>query len=224
MNYQLKITLLSDTTFGRGDGVAGLIDTEIEYDVSTGLPFVRGRTLRGLLVEECANLLYALQQSHSAYLEAAVTSAKRLFGVPGSKSEDAGLLFVGPAGLPEKLRKAVLAQVKYYKSNPSTGISADNILESLTTLRRQTAIDEHGVPVKNSLRTERAALRSLKFTAELKFAAEPEGLDEDLLAACALCLRRGGLGRNRGRGKLKAELWRDGTLLKPTAFFPEVMA
>jgi hypothetical protein len=30
--YQLRIQLLSDATFGRGDGVAGLIDQEVEHD------------------------------------------------------------------------------------------------------------------------------------------------------------------------------------------------
>ena len=30
--YKLKIKLLSDTTFGRGDGVAGIADQEVEHD------------------------------------------------------------------------------------------------------------------------------------------------------------------------------------------------
>ena len=60
MKLALTIELLTDTTFGRGDGVAGLVDEEVEHDSQTGLPIIRGRTLKGLLVEECANLLYAL--------------------------------------------------------------------------------------------------------------------------------------------------------------------
>ncbi len=215
MIYQLKITLLSDTTFGSGEGVAGLIDTEVEYDTHSGLPSVRGRTLRGLLVEECANLLYGLRESHSAHLDAARLSAKRLFGVPGSRTEDAGLLFVGQATLPGNLQQAVIAQVTGNKISPA------EFLESLTTVRRQTAIGQDGVPVKNSLRTERAVLRSLTFTAELKLSEEPKGMDEQLLAACALCLRRGGLGRNRGRGKLATELMGSGAVIKPTLLFPE---
>jgi CRISPR/Cas system CMR subunit Cmr4 (Cas7 group RAMP superfamily) len=53
--YHLKIKLLSDTTFGRGDGVAGLIDQEVEHDAN-GFPYLRGRTLKGLLSEECDNI------------------------------------------------------------------------------------------------------------------------------------------------------------------------
>lgn len=48
--YSIKIKLLSDTTFGRGDGVAGLVDQEVEHD-QYGFPFLRGRTLKGLLSE-----------------------------------------------------------------------------------------------------------------------------------------------------------------------------
>lgn len=54
--YKMKIQLLSDTTFGRGDGVAGLIDQEVEHDAD-GFPYLRGRTLKGLLSEECDNLI-----------------------------------------------------------------------------------------------------------------------------------------------------------------------
>jgi len=42
--YYLNFTLLSDTTFGRGEGVPGLVDEEVEHD-RYGLPYLRGRTL-----------------------------------------------------------------------------------------------------------------------------------------------------------------------------------
>lgn len=32
MKLTLHLKLLSDTTFGRGDGVSGLVDQEIEHD------------------------------------------------------------------------------------------------------------------------------------------------------------------------------------------------
>ncbi len=97
---QLCLRLESDATFGRGEGLAGLVDEEIEYDVATGLPFVRGRTLKGLLVEECANLLFALQKAGSPALPTLEASAERLFGRPGSDLESAALLHFGPALLP----------------------------------------------------------------------------------------------------------------------------
>ena len=45
-SYQLRLTLLSDATFGSGDGVAGLVDAEVQHDY-VGLPFLGGRTLKG---------------------------------------------------------------------------------------------------------------------------------------------------------------------------------
>lgn len=38
----LKFTLLSDTAFGRGDGVAGLVDAEVLHD-PYGLPYLGGK-------------------------------------------------------------------------------------------------------------------------------------------------------------------------------------
>src|SRR5438874_9353821 len=101
LRLQLRMSLESDATFGRGEGLAGLVDEEIEYDVATGLPFVRGRTLKGLLVEECANLLFALQKASSSALPPLEESAERLFGRPGSGQQSAALLHVGPAHLPQ---------------------------------------------------------------------------------------------------------------------------
>src|SRR5690606_19509470 len=98
---QLRIVLLSDTAFGRGDGMAGLVDDEIEHDPRTGLPFIKGRTVKGLLVEACADLLYSLKgfsgEAHDTFEEA----AESLFGKPGSTIRDTGKLHVGRATLPD---------------------------------------------------------------------------------------------------------------------------
>lgn len=50
MNFPnvLHIELLSDATFGRGEGSAGEVDTEVEHD-EFGIPFIGGKTVRGLL-------------------------------------------------------------------------------------------------------------------------------------------------------------------------------
>lgn len=63
--YWLKFTLKSDATFGRGDGVAGMVDSEVQHD-SYGLPYLGGRTIKGLLGEECASILFALRQQGKA--------------------------------------------------------------------------------------------------------------------------------------------------------------
>ena len=57
--YRLKLDLLSDATFGRGDGLAGVVDAEVQHD-NAGLPYLAGRTLKGLLGAECADIVYAI--------------------------------------------------------------------------------------------------------------------------------------------------------------------
>lgn len=203
MKLQLHVTLLSDATFGRGDGIAGLVDQEVEYDTATGLPFLRGRTLRGLLVEECANIVAVLPEGVREDFNKA---GQYLFGMPGSSLHTEGYLIVGAAQLPEPVRQAVTAAVAGKQVLPIS------VLESLTSIRRQTAVDEQtGAPDEGSLRAMRVILRQTQFTAELELveSTEVNPIREkalSLLAASVMALRRAGIGRNRGRGRLCAYL------------------
>jgi hypothetical protein len=192
--------LQSAATFGRGDGVAGLVDREVEHDAS-GLPFMRGRTLRGLLAEECANILFALDLQGGA--DKWRTSAYKLFGQPGSTTRDTGLLRVGDARLPDTLRAAVQAALE--RRQPE--ITAEVVLESLTAIRRQTSMNVHGAPQKGSLRAMRVILPGTIFEALLEFEHGPNDRTLALLAVCILAFRRAGTGRNRGRGLLHARLF-----------------
>lgn len=215
IEMELQLMLRSDATFGRGDGVAGLVDAEVEYEEALGLPFLRGRALKGLLVEECANLLYALSlQNVPAVLVRAQQSARLLFGRPGSTPEDDGLLRVGSALLPQKLRMAVEYEISNGNLTPA------DVLDSLTAIRRQTAVNEKtGTPDKNSLRALRVVLRETLFTARLTLLPGPQKLADELnatdtkdllalLSASTASLHRAGLGRNRGRGRLTATLYK----------------
>jgi len=203
MRLQIHMKLKTDATFGRGDGVAGLVDEEVEHDAATGLPFLRGRTLKGLLAEECANILFALSRQNSPAHGQCERAAKFLFGQAGSTLEDDAHMHVSPALLPEALRKAVEADVK---ANPLRLKPAD-VLESLTAIRRQTAVDEKtGAPEEDSLRSMRVVLRDTPFIARLDFDRDPDEIAKALLAVCVLSLRRAGTGRNRGRGRLTARL------------------
>ncbi len=200
MKLQLHLTLLSDATFGRGDGVAGLVDQEVEYDTATGLPFLRGRTLRGLLVEECANIVSALPDSVQERFDKA---GEYLFGSPGSGLDTEGHLIVGAAQLPQEVQDAVATAVDAKQILPTA------VLDSLTDIRRQTAVDEQtGAPDEGSLRSMRVILRQTTFAADLELITEEGDTELDdalaLLAASTLALRRAGTGRNRGRGRLRA--------------------
>ncbi|HOK59104.1 MAG TPA: hypothetical protein PL047_08870 [Methanothrix sp.] len=196
--FRLRFTLKSDATFGRGDGVAGVVDSEVQYD-AYGLPYLGGRALKGLLGEECANILFALESQGQA--KCWQEAAQRLFGRPGSQEEDQSLLHVGDARLPEDLRQAVKRGIERGE------LTREQVLRSLTEVRRQTAIDaQTGAPLKETLRAMRVILRETPFEATLTFEADPTPDDLALLAACIKALRRAGTGRNRGRGELVARL------------------
>ncbi|MBD2471730.1 RAMP superfamily CRISPR-associated protein [Nostoc sp. FACHB-145] len=199
-NYQLKIKLLSDTTFGRGDGVAGLIDQEIEHD-SSGFPYLRGRTLKGLLSEECDNLIAVLSPEIRSHWQ---SLACILFGMPGSVQGTIASMHVGDACLPDDLREVVAFQIK------KKTLTKTEVLDSLTTIRRQTAINyESGVAEKGSLRSFRVVIRGLEFKADLVFESQPNQELLSILAVGTLALRRMGSGRNRGRGYVKCTLHDD---------------
>lgn len=202
--YQLTLTLLSDTTFGRGDGVAGLVDVEVQHD-DYGLPYLGGKTLKGMLMAECAEILAALERAKPTTAIAMQASAARLFGDPGSEWES-GRLHVGDAHLPDDLRSAIAAEFALLPQ-PERGQRRHAVLESLTALRRQTAMSAvTGAPQKETLRTMRVIVRETPFAAQLDFLAPLEANDGALLAACVKAFRRAGTGRHRGRGRLRAEL------------------
>jgi hypothetical protein len=197
--YKLKIKLLSDTTFGRGDGVAGIVDQEVEHD-SYGLPYLRGRTLKGLLSEECDNLIDTLIDNQGDWRNLAC----KLFGVSGSGLDIMAAVHIGDARLPTDLQRAVAHAIQDKNNN----LTSQQVLSSLTSIRKQTAISaETGVAEAKSLRSARVVIRDLSFTSDLLF--ETETVEEDmltLLAVGTLSLRHLGSGRNRGRGHVQCTL------------------
>jgi hypothetical protein len=190
---KIVLTLKSAATFGRGDGVAGLVDREIEHD-EHGFPFLRGKTLKGLLAESAENVAYALEnlQGKNGWH----TAKETLFGVGGRGITERGILHIGDAQLPAALRAEVL----------NAGWSKEDILFSLTGIRRQTSINEHGAPEHSTLRSMRVLLSGTSLEARISFDREPDSVELQLLAAAMLDLRHAGTGRNRGRGWLQAAL------------------
>lgn len=196
--YRLAFTLDSDATFGRGDGLAGVVDAEVQHD-DNGLPYLGGRALKGLLAEECANILFALENSgKAAHWHGA---AYELFGAPGSEAQSQSILHVGHAQLPADLRDAVRTGIQL------KDLTREQVLESLTAIRRQTAVNPiTGAPRDETLRAMRVILRQTSFEADITFQRDPDPKTLPLLAACVKALRRAGQGRNRGRGRLTARL------------------
>jgi hypothetical protein len=191
----LIIKLLSDATFSRGDGVPGVVDVEVEHDPNLGLPLIRARTLRGLLLDAWLSM--------APHFPELAPSAERVFGVEGSLSESTALRIEdGRLGqdLHDWVRQALARDTG--ASSPAT------ILGLLTDIRRQTARDRAtGAPRAATLRATRVVLRDLVFSARLTWlGGTPEPEQRRVLALAALATRHGGLGRNRGRGFLQVYL------------------
>jgi hypothetical protein len=206
MSHVLTIRLRSDAAFSGGDGVPGLVDIEIEHDTA-GCPQIGARALKGLLREECANLRTALGERWSS--EGWHEQARRLFGASGATNDHESIMHLGHATLPPELRAQLHAQVAQWRINPTApdALAPEDVLAALTTIRRQTAVDAvRGAPDTGSLRSVRVLLRDTPLIAPITFRVTPTDADLALLAACVLLMRRGGSGRNRGRGRIAALL------------------
>ncbi len=226
-DYLLTVELLSDATFGRGDGVAGLVDQEVAHD-DDGFPYIHGRTLKGLLRQECDNIVAVTPLARQERWRNAAT---RLFGIPGSTDAGVSALHVGHGLLSDRLRRAVAAQMRAESKRNvhiHAPITAADILASLTTIRRQTAIDPvTGVPDAGSLRSMRVVVRGLSpdtplaFISRLSFPTEPTTDMLTLLVLGTQALRHVGSGRNRGRGRARctlreaAALGKDNDMVQP---------
>lgn len=204
MRWTLNIDLLSNATFARGTGQPGEVDVEIMYDERTGLPYIRGRSIKGLLTEACSEIVYALTLQRNDVLLARVEKAAGwLFGEATGDNEDEGALKIGRAHLPASLCAAIEADVLAKR------IAPQEVRDALTTIRRQTSTNEKtGAPLSGSLRAIRSILRGTSFTASVKV-RKPLDLEDAegafcaaLLDACVAMVHRGGLGRNRGMGRL----------------------
>jgi hypothetical protein len=148
-------------------------------------------------------LVFALSQAQPGQAARWRARKDRLFGRPGSRLSDKGILHVGDARLPADLRAALAADPNAVESG-----NRERILQSLTIIRRYTAMDpETGAPRTETLRAMRLIIHDTTFTSRLVFDADLEDEDKAFLAGCARALRRAGSGRNRGRGQVAAELY-----------------
>jgi len=222
--FYLCIKLISDASFSRGDGLTGEVDNEIQYDY-LGCPFINARTIKGILVEECADILHAIPDHKRKFFE---KGAKKLFGMPGEVMDHNQIFQFGNAYLPDDFRKLLKSDLEqkvsrevnsgsevHSKVNRINRELQSSILHSITSIRTQTAIDDDGVAREHSLRAIRVVMRQTIFEAEILFSGTEEEKGETLpiLAACVKSFRRAGSHRNRGLGKIDVSL-EDSTLAR----------
>lgn len=190
---RIVIELLSDTTFGRGEGTAGVVDVEVEHD-GYGLPMLGGKALRGLLRDSWLSM-----QQHFPELQDA---GRRVLG-PHGDVEETAILRIGDAVIEEPARAFFVAAVE--RSNHP--LAPETVLAALTEIRQQTSEERTtGAPARTTLRSSRVAVRGLELSARLSWLAAPVPDDARCLALVALATRHGGLARNRGRGHIRITL------------------
>lgn len=192
---RIHIELLSDTTFPQGEVRAGDIDVEVEHD-ELGLPFIGGRSLRGLLRKA-----WRAMERHFPQLYPA---AERVLEV-GRDLGETGRLRIGDALAGEAIRSAVAR-----RSQGPIPLTPSTILEAFTSIRYQAAQDARGA--RCEARSARVVLRGFRFFADLYWLEDfaPGWDDLRVLSLAALATREGGWLHRRGRGQLRLTL--DGDL------------
>lgn len=185
----LKITLLSDAVFGRGEGLAGEVDTEVEHD-AYGLPVLQGKLLRGALRDVWLRMADWFPELHDGAL--------LVFGVSQDTTADTALR-IASATVPADLRALVHAR-------QASAAHRGQVLDAFTVRREQTARDRDGVYARGSLRSVRALRRNLVLEAPLSWSVMPTDEARLVLKKACAALRHLGLSRNRGLGHLRVEL------------------
>lgn len=189
----IRIELLSDTTFGRGEGTAGVVDVEVDHD-ELGLPFLGGKALRGLLHDSWLSMSQSFKELQP--------SAQRILGIDFDLAESS-IVRIGDAVVDDATRKWIQG-AEYRKEKP---VSPSMILHALTDVRYQTAEERStGAPARTSLRSVRVLIRKLILDSPLFWLGSPSEIDCRCLALMLLATRHAGLGRNRGRGHIRLTL------------------
>ena len=190
---QITIELLSDTCFGAGYGTGSIVDTEIDHD-ELGLPRLSGRAIHGLLRDTWLSMKHHFPQLQK--------NADRILGIEGDLDETA-ILAISDARAPGD----VIDWVRYAQEREGSKVTRELLLDSITSIRRQTSVDRNtGAALEGSLRSTRVLLRDFRLECRLTWLEEPTREDVTLLAMCLLGTRHAGLNRTRGLGHIRLTL------------------
>ena len=188
---KIRLELLSDAVPGSGEGLAGVIDTEIAQD-EYGLPYIPGKRIKGIL-RESAKELKDIGEIRS--------DIKDIFGKEGEKWGSRFKISDGYLENYEDLRNFLAYSSIDLELKQIFNRQA--VLDFFTYTRTQTAIErETGVAEEKSLRTLRVLKKRLKFYFDVNCKDE---YIEDLKKICKVT-RNFGLRRTRGLGEIKLEL------------------
>ncbi|HZW68118.1 MAG TPA: RAMP superfamily CRISPR-associated protein [Pseudogracilibacillus sp.] len=196
----IEIKLLSETIFG-GDGVQReTVDIDLQSD-EYGLPFLSGRTLKGLLRREAQWYVNQLPPSHQEAYEKALG---QLFGEADEgveHRENYQALKFGIAKLSDEI----------YKLIERENLPSRNVFDAVTLVRSMTSIDnETGTAQDGSLRQARVMQRDYSLFAPIFVNRKLSKEEKDLLETSVKLLRHLGMMRKRGKGQVQCQVhWHD---------------
>lgn len=183
IELKLHISFSSDWHCGSGLGESHLADAVLNRD-SDGIPMIPGRTVKGAL-REGAWRLSALGGDY-------VDAERRLFGSVsyGGAHQQAGLLYAGPAELPEDIRA-------YFRGLPF-GKRAREV-SYMITRRARTALQD-GVAAHGMLRSLECGIPGMMFFSTISFDLSDSDKGWLLPYMSAVCAAVKSLGADRARG------------------------
>ena len=205
---KISLTTLSPVLLGSGEGGA-LVNVDLAVHDS-GIPFVPGRRLKGLLKESLMEVLEMFGREDPALVEA-------LFGKGGK---------AGPKG---KLRfpnlyladwTELLKELKELKAADQTTYHPHNLRNHFTQEIPQTAI-ENGTAKKGSLRVYRTLNPNLTFEGKLEGCQLLTDEEKTYLEYAATNLRAAGTRRNKGFGDVEVRLKEGGGEFETERLDPE---
>jgi CRISPR-associated protein Csx10 len=194
---KIKIELMSDTLIGSGSGCGSTVDTDIIYD-ELGLPYIPAKRLKGLLKDSAIAVVEMLEKSRIITPVENKDLLKNIFGNPG-QNNPSGVYF-------SNLHIEEYEKNREFLASMQKTITPDLILNSVTRLRQQTAIDPStGTAEDHSLRTVRVINKGLLFTGSIQ-SEKLTDAEAELLILAGSNLKRIGTKRNRGFGEIKCTI------------------
>lgn len=174
-DVKYKITFYSNWHCGSGLAAGADVDELVIKD-RNGLPYVPGRTIKGLL-REAAMML-------SQFTEVSQDSIKRLFGLGGGE---------GDLGS----RSVVSFTNASLSADEQAVVIAQKLAEYLYQSVASTAIDTNGIAKDHSLRKVETTIPCVVYGQVLHV----DECDIEVLLQTFQWVKRMGLGRNRGYGR-----------------------
>ena len=182
---RIQMELLEDMIFGNGQSIPGEEDISVLYD-EHGFPYYKGGSFKGVFREELERYLdWTGADNKEKTLDI-------LLGKSGSDADtDERKLIFSDFTVSDNVKEMVIAEEK----DPKV------VLDSFTSLRTFTRIDDNGMVADGSLRIARCVNRGIRLYGEIICNQS----DEELVKKVLSLIKWLGTLRNRGFGKVRIE-------------------